>query len=82
MGDAAEITLCNLYGNRNRRFQSRLAEVHAKPRAPDGDVFVFVQIGIRRDVVVLTALVAFHRTKVDEAGLSNCFTAFLNLGGC
>ena len=63
----------------DRRAQPGLIEVNAKARAPDGDVFEPIQVGIGRDVVVLLALIAFHGAQVNEAGLLDGIVAFFNL---
>jgi hypothetical protein len=58
-----------------------LSEVYAEARAPDRDILIFVQIGVRWDVVVLVALVTFHGAEVNETGLSDRVAAFLVFSG-
>src|SRR5688572_32155 len=51
------------------RAQGGRAKVDAEAGAPDADGSVLVQISVGRHFVVLIALVAFDRAKINEAGL-------------
>ena len=81
MSDATEVTFRDSHGHRRRCGQRRLSEVHPEARAPDRDVFVLVQVGVCRNVVVLVSFVALHGTEVDEASLFDGVIAFVNFCG-
>lgn len=69
MRDAAETTLGDFRRYRCRRIEPGLAEVDAETGAPDRDILKFAQVGVRRNVIVLIAFIAFHRAEIDETGL-------------
>src|SRR6266542_4756741 len=64
-----------------RRRERCGGEVDAETCAPNANRLVLAQVRVRREVVVLVALVAFQRAEIDEARLFHGVVAFLYFGG-